>query len=186
MDSFELNKIAGAVLATLLVYLGIQTLGDTIFDNQTPNPQAYIVEGVAQETLNVSASGVETIENAPVIVPDVVAMIATASIEKGARVAKKCVSCHSFEKGGANRIGPALYNVVNRNIGSVAGFNYSKKLNTLDGTWDYAALNSFLLSPKKYAAGTKMAFAGLRKPSDRAAIIAYLRSMADTPAPLTK
>ena len=98
---------------------------------------------------------------------------------KGAKVFKKCVSCHSFDIGGANKIGPALWGIVDRDIAVSAGFNYSAALSDKDGVWDYEALNGFLENPKKYAKGTNMAFAGLRKAKDRANIIAYLDSLKD-------
>ncbi len=180
MDGFELNKIAGAVLFTLLVYIGIQNLGDVLFHVEPANPQAYVVEGVELAGAPAGAAVEEVAE------VDIRALLQTASADKGLKVAKKCVSCHAFEKGGANKVGPALYGIVNSDIGAVAGFAYSDTLNEIDGVWDYEALNGFLENPKKYAKGTKMAFAGLRKPNDRANIIAYLRENADTPAPLAE
>jgi len=170
MDSFELNKIAGAVFFTLLVYLGVQNLGAIMFDTEPANPQAYVVEGVEEEGAVAAVAAVEE------IVP-IADMLATASIDKGMKVAKKCVSCHSFEPGGANKIGPALHGVVDRAIGQYGGFTYSGALAGMDGAWDYEALNGFLENPKKYAEGTNMAFAGLRKAKDRANIIAYLDSL---------
>ena len=170
MDSFELNKIAGAVLFTLLVYLGVQSLGAVMFATEPADPNAYVVEGVEAEGAVAQAAVVEE------VVP-ITELLQTASIEKGEKVAKKCVSCHSFDSGGANKIGPALYGVVDRAIGQHGGFNYSGALADMDGAWDYDALNGFLENPKKYAAGTNMAFAGLRKAKDRANIIAYLDSL---------
>ena len=179
MDGFELNKIAGAVLATLLIYIGIQNLGDVLFDVEPASSNAYVVEGVekAGETTSKSTQDAE---------PEIGVLLATASIDKGMKVAKKCVSCHAFEKGGAHKIGPALYGVVNRDIAVDNGYAYSGVLAELDGVWDYEALNGFLKNPKKYAAGTKMAFAGLKKPNDRANVIAYLRDNADEIAPLAE
>jgi cytochrome c len=170
MDSFELNKIFGAVLFTLLVYLGVQNLGDILFHAEPANPQTYVVEGVEEE-------GAPSVAEAAVVEVSILELLQTASIEKGAKTAKKCLSCHSFESGGANKIGPALYGVVDRPVAKAAGFKYSGTLAGMGGNWDYQALNGFLLNPKKYAVGTSMSFAGLRKASDRANIIAYLDSL---------
>lgn len=174
MDSFELNKIAGAILFTLLVYLGIQNLGDILFHTEPASENAYVVEGLEEETTLSAAASAE-----PEV--DFLALLQTASVEKGQKVAKKCVACHVFEKGGVHKIGPALWGIVNRDIASMDGFGYSRTLNDLDGIWDYEALNGFLENPKKYAAGTKMVFIGLRKPGDRAAVIAYLNAQGDMP-----
>lgn len=173
MDSFEWNKIAGAVLACLLVYIGVQNLGAALYHVDPANPQAYVVEGVVEE------GAIPAATQAAVEVVPIAELLATASIEKGAKIAKKCISCHSFESGGANKIGPALHGIVGSEVAKIAGFNYSAALTALGGRWDYEALNGFLESPKKYVAGTNMAFVGLRKPKDRADIIAYLDSLKD-------
>jgi cytochrome c len=112
-------------------------------------------------------------------------LLAAAKPEDGEKAAKKCAACHSFEKGGPNKVGPDLWGVVNRPIASHEGFSYSEALaGKKDQVWDYDHLNAFLKSPKEYAPGTKMSFAGLSKDSERAAVIAYLRTLADEPAPL--
>ncbi len=179
MDGFEFNKIAGAILGTLLVYLGILNLGDALFHVEPAGTQAYRVEGVKE-------AGISTPQASPEVEADMSLLLASASSEKGAKVAKKCVSCHAFEKDGIHKIGPALYGIINRDIAPDNGYAYSGALAQLEGAWDYQALNAFLKNPKKYVTGTKMAFAGLRKTKDRANIIAYLRENADTPAPLAK
>lgn len=173
MDSFELNKIAGAILFTLLVYIGLQNLGDILFDVDAPNPDSYIVEGVEEDGAVAASS---TQEEADVPISE---LLLTASLEKGAKVAKKCAACHDFSAGGAHKIGPALWGIVDRDIASASGFTYSQALSALDGAWTAEQLNGFLENPKKYAEGTAMAFAGLRKPSDRANMIAYLASLAN-------
>ena len=99
-------------------------------------------------------------------------------------MAKKCTSCHGLDKGGANKVGPNLWGVVNRDIGAHEGFAFSEALTGKEGVWDYEQLNAFLANPKTYAPGTKMAFAGVGKDAERADLIAYLRSLADQPAPL--
>jgi len=173
MDSFELNKIAGAVLFTLLVYIGIQNLGDILFSVDEPNPNAFIVEGVIEEGATAETAVAEVVET------PISELLLTASAEKGANVAKKCAACHNFVKDAPHKIGPNLYAVVNRDIASASDFGYSAALSGLEGNWSAEALNGFLKNPKSYAAGTSMAFAGLRKESDRADIIAYLTSLKD-------
>jgi cytochrome c len=115
---------------------------------------------------------------------DFAQLLAAADPTEGERSAKICKACHTFEAGAPNKIGPALHNVVGRDIASAPGFSYSSALQSKDGTWDYDQLNQFLTSPKEFAPGTKMAFAGLKKPEQRAAVIAYLRSITDNPPPL--
>lgn len=169
MDSFELNKIAGAVLMTVLVYIGVQNLGDYLFHVDPADPKAYLIEVPEQGAVAVAAVVEEVVPISELLV--------TASIEKGQKVAKKCVACHSFDQGGANKIGPALWGIVDRDIGNYGGFAYSNALTDAAGVWDYEQLNGFLENPKKWSPGTAMAFAGLRKPKDRANIIAYLDSL---------
>ena len=111
-------------------------------------------------------------------------MLASADAGKGAKIAKKCASCHSFNKGGKNKVGPNLWNIVNKSKASVDGYKYSKALSGYGGAWDWDALNGFLANPKAYVKGTKMAYAGLKKDGDRAAMLAYLRSLSETPADL--
>ena len=108
----------------------------------------------------------------------------TASLENGEKLSKKCATCHSFDNGGANKAGPNLWNVVNKQKASTDGFAYSAAIAEFGGDWNYSELNKFLLKPKKYIVGTKMNFNGLKKDSDRADLIIWLRSLSDSPAPL--
>jgi cytochrome c len=110
-------------------------------------------------------------------------LLQTASVEKGAAAAKKCAACHTFEKGGPNRVGPNLFGVVERARASEAGFNYSAAMKAKGGKWDFQELNAFLLNPKANVPGTAMGFAGISKDSERADVIDYLRSLADKPVP---
>jgi cytochrome c len=172
--SLEGNKVLAAVLTAGIIGVGSGVLSGIIY-----HPQE-LEEPVYQVAVQEEAGGEEAAEPQP-IGP----LLAAASVEEGESAAKKCASCHSFEQGGANKVGPALWGVVNRPIGSHEGFSYSEALAGKSGeTWDYEHLNQFLLNPKAYAPGTKMAFAGISKDEERAAVIAYLRSLAEQPAPL--
>ena len=114
------------------------------------------------------------------------ALLARADPERGKNVAKKCVACHTVNRGGKKKLGPNLWGVVGAKQAAREGFKYSRAFAGLDGAWGYAELDAFLASPKTYAPGTRMGFPGVKKPADRADLIAYLRTLADTPPPLPK
>ena len=165
MDSFELNKIVGAVLGTCLVLLLSNIAANAIFTPSKPEKPGY---------KDAPAAAAEPIEK----------LLQTASVEKGAAVAKKCASCHTFEKGGPNRVGPNLFGVVGRDRAAEPGFNYSAAMKAKGGKWSFEDLNAFLANPKATVPGTAMSFAGLPKDSERADMISYLRSLADNPVPV--
>jgi cytochrome c len=178
MDSFEWNKVFGAVLAVLLLVMAGNFAADALFNPKKPSVAGYELAG---EVVEVSSSATQ------VAAIPIAELLAKADPKKGESAAKKCIACHSFEKGGANKVGPNLWAVVNAPIARVAGFSYSAALKGLGekGTaWTYDDLNRFLESPKKYAAGTAMGFAGITKPEERADVILFMRSMSDTPAAL--
>lgn len=178
--SFEWNKIAAAFLACAFVILGVNFLSDGLYHSKVPEQQGYAIEGAEVET---AGDG----DSQPAGPEPVNALLASVDIADGEKVAKKCVACHSFDEGGGNKVGPALYGVVERQIASVDGFGYSPALKTYaEGgkTWTYDELNGFLNKPKAHVEGTTMGFAGLKKVDERAEIIAYLRSLAATPAAL--
>tara|TARA_X000000368_G_scaffold13645_1_gene10923 strand:- start:1437 stop:1988 length:552 start_codon:yes stop_codon:yes gene_type:complete len=182
MDSFEINKIVACILIVALVFIGLANFGEILYEVEKPKIAHYQIEGV--ENVQTASSSVVT-EEAPVIEEEsIIELLAAADIDKGAKVFKKCSQCHVVEKDGANKIGPALWNIVNKDIGSKEDFKYSKAMAAFEGDWTYEQLNSYLLNPKKYIEGTKMAFAGLKKSSDRANVILYLRSFSDNPAPI--
>ena len=179
MDSFELNKIVAAVLMVALLVIGIGKLADVIFYVEKPKTPGYVIEveqAVATSTEKGSVSNEEKI--------DINALMAMGDIATGEKVFKKCAACHSIVKGGKNNIGPALYNVVGRQIGSVSDYKYSKALSEYGKEWSLEELNGYLIKPAKWIKGTKMAFAGLRKEKDRASVIMYLNQNSDNPLPL--
>ena len=176
MDSFEFNKIAGGVLAGAVALLAINIATDSIYHPAALEKPSYIVEGVE----------VEAAAEGPAEVAKPIAFyLASASVEKGEAVFKKCAACHNAEKGGAAGIGPNLYGIVGRGHAAMPGFGYSDALSAMKGKpWSFDELNAWLTSPKAYAAGNTMSFAGIGKPEDRAAVIAYLNAKSDSPLPL--
>jgi cytochrome c len=181
MDSFELNKIAGAVLATLLFAMGLGILTEAIFKPKYPVVAGYDLPG-AEAAPAAAAPGAATAQVTPLPV-----RMASADAKRGEATAKACTACHAFDKGGANKVGPALYGVVDRAKAAVGGFNYSavlKEHGSKGEKWDFAALDAFITNPKAYAPGTLMGYAGLADPAKRADVLAYLRSLSDNPAPL--
>ena len=178
MKSLEFNKIAGAVLATGLLVLGLKNFGSELFKTEAPEKAGYVIE-VAQAATTDAAAAVKA-EPLPVL-------LAKADVGKGMAGAKACAACHNFEKGGANKVGPALWNVVGRKMGSADGFSYSDGFKAMgDKPWEFDALDAWLKAPKEYIPGTKMAFGGIRNDQDRANVIAYLDSLSDAPLPLPK
>jgi cytochrome c len=179
MASLEMNKIAAAVLCAGLVAMAAGKIADVLVDPKPLEKNAYIV--------NVGdGSKVATVAPAAPQIEPVLSLISLADPVSGQKVFKKCAACHSVQSGGKNKVGPNLYQVLNAKLGSKDGFNYSSALKTFEGAnvWGYSALNSFLKKPKQYMPGTKMGFAGLKKAGDRAAVIAYLRTLSDNPADL--
>ena len=177
MDSFEINKIVAAVLLVALLVIGIGKLSNVIFYVEKPEKPGYAVE-VQQASTSTTAAA--TAEDKTV---DIAALMALGDVNAGEKIFKKCAACHSINQGGANKIGPALYNVVGRKIGGVADYKYSKAFVEYGKEWNFEELNGFLTKPSKWIKGTKMAFAGLRKEVDRASIIKYLNQNSDSPLP---
>ena len=179
MDSFELNKIIGAVLLVALLVIGIGKISDIVFSVKKPEKAGYKVE-VSSEPSSLS-SVEEDVKEEEV---DIAALLASGDLSHGEKVFKKCSACHSIKSGGGNKIGPALYNVVGRKIGSLNDYKYSKALVEYGKEWSFEELNGFLLKPKDWIKGTKMAYAGLRKEKDRASVILFLNKYGDNPLPL--
>lgn len=176
MDSFEFNKIAGALLATCLTVLVLNITAGVIFAPESPAKPGFEIavaekhEGGAKP----AAAADEPIEK----------LLASASIERGEAAVKKCATCHTFDKGGPNRVGPNLWGVIGRAKAATAGFAYSANMKAKGGEWTIDDLNTFLTNPKGFVAGTSMSFAGVPKGGERADILAYLNSKSDSPKPL--
>lgn len=177
-DAYELNKIIGAVLFSILLVLGIGIVSDAIFEVEAPEQPGYVIAVTEEAT----PGPAETAEAPPVA--SLAERLAKASIDKGQSVAKKCAACHTFDDGGPNRVGPNLHGVVGRPVASHEGFAYSSAAKEKGGSWGYEELDRFLEAPGKYLPGTAMAFAGVGNPQDRADLIAYLKSLSPEAPPL--
>lgn len=168
------NTIAGWALAGGIAALGLSIVSGEYFHAERPEKMGYVVEGVEEEGGEGGAAAAQPIEF----------YLASADPAKGADVFKKCAACHNAEKGGPNALGPNLWGVLGEPVGKGHGFPFSEALASKGGTWNWTNLSDWLTSPKKFAPGTKMTFAGLGKPEDRANLIAYLNQQSDSPQPM--
>ena len=175
MDSFELNKVIAAILMVALFVIGLGKIADSVFHVKKPKNAGYQVEIESKLASSVSQVA-ETVEKI-----DIMAIMTQGNIVSGEKIFKKCAACHSINKGGKNKIGPALYNVVGRTVGGVDDYKYSKTLASYGKKWTFEELNGFLTKPSSYLKGTKMSYAGLRKEKDRASVIKYLNQSSDNP-----
>jgi len=175
MDSFELNKIIAAILMVALLVIGLGKIADGVFHVKKPKNPGYRIEVTSQVSSETSLT-TELVEKI-----DITAVMALGDITNGEKIFRKCAACHSINKGGRNKIGPALYNVVGRAVGGVDDYKYSKALASYGKEWTFEELNGFLTKPSSYLKGTKMSYAGLRKEKDRASIIKYLNQNSDSP-----
>jgi cytochrome c len=178
MNSFELNKILGAILGTCLITLALNIGAGAIFAPEKPAKPGYNI--AVQEHGGGEAAAPKEAEE------PVEAVLATASVEKGQATAKQCQACHTFEKGGPNRVGPNLWGIVGRPRASEPGFNYSAAIKAKGGTWTFGELYAFLANPRGYIPGTNMTFAGLSRGQQRADVIDFLHTLSDAPMALPK
>jgi len=179
MDSFELNKILGALLFTCLVLVALNITAGALFNPELPAKPGYNI--AVQEPGK--AAGAPA---APAPEEPIEKLLASSDPTRGANVAKQCQTCHTLDKGGPNRTGPNLWGIVGRPRASEASFNYSAAMKAKGGTWTIDELNSFLTNPRGYIPGTAMTFTGLPRGSQRADVIAYLNTLSDNPKPLPK
>lgn len=175
MDSFEWNKIIGAVLGTAIFIFVVRLGAETLYEPEIPAKPGYVVEGVAEATAAGPAVAVAE------VIPDWGTVLPAADVAAGKTVSGRCEQCHDLSKGGVNKIGPELYALVDRPRASHEGFSYSSAMKAKGGNWTYDELFKYLKSPASYIPGNKMSFAGLPREQDRINLIAYLRSNADAP-----
>jgi len=180
MDSFELNKIMGAILGTCLGLLSLNIAANAIFSPTRPAKPGYEIE--VPETGKGEQKGAPAQPD-----PPVEQLLASAEVSRGQTSANKCAACHTFDKGGRNLVGPNLYGVIGREKGSISGFNYSAAFRkSTKGPWTAQEIYEFVKNPKAMVPGTNMTFAGISRPSERADLIAFLNSKSDNPQNLTK
>ena len=190
-DPLAFNKILAGFLCACLLLIGAGKFAsfmqgsDTHHgDHHSEGDHSVSKNSYPIEVPETNISDASLVASAPVKLVPILALIASADIDAGKKLSKKCAACHSFNAGGPNKVGPNLWNVLNREMGQVEGYKYSKALNAFGGEWNFSSLNKFLLKPKEYMKGTKMNYAGLKKEKDRANILLWLRSLSDTPAEL--
>jgi cytochrome c len=180
-NPLSFNKIAAALLVALMLAWAVGKISRNVVSPVIPDKNAYVVDTGAAPA---PAAGAPAAPAGPAPIGP---LLASAKPEEGAKYAKVCATCHSFGKGEAAKMGPNLYGIIGSKHAHMAGFSYSSGMQALsDKTWDFAALNEFLFSPRNAVSGTKMSFAGIKSDSDRANVIAWLRTLSDNPVPLPK
>ena len=172
-----MNKIIVSAVFAIVLILGINKIADLIFYVEKPEKTAYQVAGVT--TVASTTTGETSLETG-----NIMALFASTTAADGAKIFKKCAACHSIVQGGANKIGPALWNVLGRKAGSVSGYKYSKAMLAHGKPWSFEEMDGFLTKPKDWIKGTKMSFAGLKNAKERAAVILYMNENTDNPLPL--
>ena len=172
-----MTKIIVSIALAVILIVGINKVADTIYEVEKPEKSAYQITVASQtEESGDSASSDKS--------GDIMALLASANASEGEKVFKKCASCHSISKGGKNKIGPALWGVIGRQVGTVAEYKYSKSLIAYGKKWSFEEMNGFLIKPKDWIKGTKMSYAGLKSEKERAAVILYMNENTNSPLPI--
>ena len=174
-----MNKIVASIILAVILVLGINKIADIIFYVEKPEKSAYQVANISATTTAETTSESSSSESG-----EIMALLASASVADGKKIFKKCAACHSIAKGGANKIGPALWGVLGRKAGSISDYKYSKAMAAHAKPWSLEEMNGFLIKPKDWIKGTKMSFIGLKKDTDRAAVILYMNQNTDNPLPI--
>ena len=174
-----MNKIVASIILAVILVLGINKIADIIFYVEKPEKSAYQVANISA-----TATAETTSESSSSESGEIMALLASASVADGKKIFKKCAACHSIAKGGGNKIGPALWGVLGRKAGSISDYKYSKAMAAHTKPWSLEEMNGFLIKPKDWIKGTKMSFIGLKKDTDRAAVILYMNQNTDNPLPI--
>ena len=179
MDSFEINKIVASILLIALLFIGIGKISNLIFHVDKPETPGYKIELPEDGAKQIVEKKSDMVEEV-----DIASLLAMGDLAHGEKVFKKCSACHVVDKGGENKIGPALYGVLGRKVAAIESYKYSSAMAAYDKEWTFEEMNGYLRKPQAHIKGTKMAFAGLRKDKDRASVILYLNQNSDNPLPL--
>lgn len=182
MDSFEFNKIAGAVLGTALFIMAIGIVAEIIYEPEHPEKPGYVIAIVEPTEPGADGKPPPAAE-----VPPIAVRLASADVKSGESTAKICTTCHNLNKGQPNKVGPNLWGIVGSEPASVPGFNFSPAMRAMKAagkTWTFEELDAFLAAPQKHVPGTFMTFPGVKDPQKRADVIAYLRTLSDSPVAL--
>jgi cytochrome c len=175
-----MNKIIVSIVFAIILVLGINKVADVIFYVEKPEKSAYQVASVTTAASTTSAETTSVSSESG----NIMALFASTSAADGAKVFKKCLTCHSIGKGDPNKIGPNIFGVLNRKAGSISDYKYSKAMAAYGKVWSFEEMNGFLTKPKDWIKGTKMSFMGLKSAKDRAAVILYMNENTDNPLPL--
>ena len=173
-----MNKIIASIILTVILVLGINKVTNIIFYVEKPEKSAYQIASISTTTSETTSTSPSAGSG------DIMILLASASIADGQKVFKKCAACHSIAKGGGNKIGPSLWAVLGRQAGSISDYKYSKAMTLHAKPWSFEEMNGFLTKPKDWIKGTKMSFLGLKKETERAAVILYMNRNTDNPLPL--